>query len=47
MPLDKNNIQSIKIKNKPLSTILSIGIPLIVVVGAIWINIEYGNADLY
>ena len=49
MLLDKNNIQSIKIKNKTTSTILNVGVPLIVIGGIIWISadsMEFGSFNL-
>ena len=39
MFLDKNNINSIKVKNKTASTIINVGVPIVVVGGIIWINL--------
>ena len=40
MPLDKKNINSIKLKNKTVSTILNVGVPIVVVGGILWISAD-------
>jgi len=40
MPLDKKNINSIKLKNKTVSTILNVGVPIVVVGGILWISVD-------
>jgi len=37
MPLDENNIQSIKVKDKTTSLIINIGIPIVLLGGILWI----------
>ncbi len=37
MPLDENNIQSIKVKDKTTSLIINIGVPIVVLGGILWI----------
>jgi len=39
MPLDKNNIQSIKVKDKTMSTIITVAIPIVAVGGIFLIGI--------
>jgi len=39
-PLDNNNVNSIRILNKTASTVLNVGVPLIIAGGIIWIAAE-------
>jgi len=43
MPLDKNNIQSIKVKDKTTSTIITVAIPVVAVGGLFLIGIYSGD----
>ena len=46
MLIDENKINSIKVKNKTASTIINVGVPIVVLGGIIWIGVESASYNM-